>query len=78
AYQKLSVHTSTAVDAARRRAAQQLGDLYETLNQPDQAAQWRTTVDQLGQSNQGDRADQRHSEKTLRANAEPPPAVGED
>ncbi|MCA9215924.1 MAG: protein kinase, partial [Planctomycetales bacterium] len=49
AYQKLSVHTSTAVDAARRRAAQQLGDLYETLNQPDQAAQWRTTVDQLGQ-----------------------------
>ncbi len=78
AYQKLSLHTSTAVDASRRRAAQQLAELYDALNQPNEAAQWRTKGDQLGQFIQGDRADQRHSNKTLRATAEPPPAVGED
>jgi tetratricopeptide (TPR) repeat protein len=50
AYRKLDTHSSTAVTAICRRAALQLADLYDALGQPDEAANWRTKLDQLDRS----------------------------
>jgi serine/threonine protein kinase len=73
AYQKLSVHTSTAVDAARRRAAQRLAELYDTLNQTGEAASWRSTLEQLDQPRESDVVEPKNAGITFRPSAKAPP-----
>jgi hypothetical protein len=73
AYQKLAVYTSTAVNAARRRAAQQLAELYDSLDQPDKAASWRLRLDQLDEPLESDSDEPGNADNTFRPSAKPPP-----
>jgi hypothetical protein len=69
----LAFHSSNAVHAVRQRALEQLTQLYDALNQPDEAVSWRLRLEQLDQPVESDSVEAENTDDRSHPSAKPPP-----